>query len=109
MTTITIFQDKNQNYVGFDCTGHAGFAKFGKDVVCAGISILVINTINSIETFTSVPFVCEADEETGDIDFRFTEEISQDAILLIDSMILGLNEIQNDYGKKFLILDFKEV
>ena len=43
------------------------------------------------------------------IDFRFTEEVSPDAALLIDSMILGLTEIQNDYGNEFLVLDFKEV
>ena len=109
MTHITIYQNQNHEVERFTCTGHVGYSEYGTDIVCASISVLVINTINSIETFTSVPFVCEADEETGDIDFRFTEEISQDASLLIESMILGLNEIQNDYGKKFLILDFKEV
>ena len=109
MTEITIYRNENHDVEGFTCSGHAGYSEFGSDIVCASISVLVINTINSIETFTSVAYVCEADEETGDIDFRFTEEISSDASLLIESMILGLREIQNEYGKKFLILDFKEV
>ena len=109
MTKITIYRNENREVERFTCTGHAGYAASGEDIVCAGISILVINTINSIETFTSVPFVCEADEETGDIDFQFTDEISPNASLLIESMILGLKEIQNDYGNKFLVLDFKEV
>ena len=109
MTKITIYRNQNQEVERFFCTGHAGYAESGSDIVCAGISTLVINTINSIEAFTSVAFVCEADEESGDIDFRFTESISSDAALLIESMILGLKGIQNDYGKKFLILDFKEV
>ena len=109
MTQITIYRNQNRDVERFTCTGHAGYSEYGTDIVCASISVLVINAINSIETFTSVAYVCEADEETGDIDFRFTEEISPDASLLIESMILGLKEIQNDYGKKFLILDFKEV
>ena len=109
MTQITIYRNQNREVDRFTCTGHAGYAASGEDIVCASISVLVINTINSIETFTSTAFVCEADEETGDIDYRFTEEISPDASLLVESMILGLKEIQNDYGKKFLILDFKEV
>ena len=109
MTRITIYRNENRDVERFSCTGHAGYAESGMDIVCASISVLVINTINSIETFTSTAFICEAEEETGDIDFRFTEEISPDASLLIESMILGLKEIQNDYGKKFLILDFKEV
>ena len=109
MTQITIYRNQNREVERFFCTGHAGYAASGEDIVCASISVLVINTINSIETFTSTAFICEADEESGDIDFRFTEDISPDASLLVESMILGLKEIQNDYGKKFLILDFKEV
>ncbi|MBQ8625683.1 MAG: ribosomal-processing cysteine protease Prp [Agathobacter sp.] len=109
MTRITIYRNQNREVERFSCTGHAGYAASGEDIVCAGISMLVINAINSIETFTSTAFVYEAEEESGDIDFRFTEDISPDASLLIESMILGLKEIQNVYGKKFLILDFKEV
>ena len=109
MTKITIYRNENREVERFSCTGHAGYAEYGNDIVCASISVLVINAINSIETFTSTAFICEAEEETGDIDFRFTEDISPDASLLIESMILGLKEIQNDYGKKFLTLDFKEV
>ena len=47
MTKITVFQNRKQEYMGFDCGGHAGFAFRGKDVVCAGISILVQNTVNA--------------------------------------------------------------
>ena len=109
MTQITIYRKQNRDVERFTCSGHAGYSEYGTDIVCASISVLVINTINSIEAFTSVSYICEADEETGDIDFRFTDDVSSDAALLIESMILGLKEIQNDYGKKFLILDFKEV
>ena len=109
MTQITIYRNENRDVKRFTCTGHAGYSEYGTDIVCASISVLVINTINSIETFTSVAYTCEVCEETGDIDFTFTEDISSDASLLIESMILGLKEIQTNYGKKFLILNFKEV
>ena len=109
MTNITIFRDKNQNVLGFECIGHAGFAGFGQDVVCAGISILVQNTINSIQTYTEEGFSCEADEKSGDIRFHFSDVPEHDAALLINSMILGLQGIQSSYGKKFLKLHFKEV
>ena len=109
MTNITIFRDKNQNVLGFECIGHAGFAGFGQDVVCAGISILVQNTINSIQTYTEEGFSCEAYEKSGDIRFHFSDVPEHDAALLINSMILGLQGIQSSYGKKFLRLQFKEV
>ena len=109
MTNVTIFRNKNQDILGFECVGHAGFARFGQDVVCAGISILVQNTINSIQAYTDEGFTCEADEKSGDIRFHFTDVPEHDAALLIDSMILGLQGIQSSYGKKFLRLQFKEV
>ena len=109
MTKITVFQDKNQNYMGFDCTGHAGYANAGSDIVCAGISILVQSTINAIEAYTDEGFSGEADERSGDIHFRFTDMPGHDATLHIQSMILGLQGIQSSYGKNFLRLQFKEV
>ena len=109
MTVITIFRNKNQEILGFVCVGHAGFARFGQDIVCAGISILVQNTINSIQAYTEEGFSCEADEKSGDIRFHFSDVPEHDAALLINSMILGLQGIQSSYGKNFLRLQFKEV
>ena len=76
MIHVTIFYNEDKECVGFQTEGHAEYADPGEDIICAAASVLVINTINSIETFTSVAYTCEADEETGDIDFKFTEELS---------------------------------
>ncbi len=109
MTKVMVFQNRNQEFIGFECSGHAGYASRGSDVVCAGISILVQNTINAIEAFTQEGFSCEADAETGDIRFRFEHPAGHDADLLINAMVLGLEGIQSSYGKKFLKLQFEEV
>ena len=47
--------------------GHADFDTLGKDIVCAGVSALVLNTINSIETFRDDEFTCEVQEKNGDV------------------------------------------
>ena len=109
MTTITIYQDQNQMPVGFSTKGHAGYGEYGEDIVCAGISALVLNAINSIEAFTDTTFSLKTEEESGSIEFRINGAYGSDAQLLLRSMILGLKGIQNDYGKKFLRLHFKEV
>ena len=72
MTKITIFRNHDGEYLGFDCLGHAGYADEGEDIVCAGISALVINTINSIGLFTDEPCETDADEDDGEIRLRFT-------------------------------------
>ena len=52
MTDITIWKTPEGKYRGFECNGHADFAAYGKDVVCAALSVLTINTINSIDQLT---------------------------------------------------------
>ncbi len=110
MIHITILQNQGE-IREFHCIGHAQYAEAGQDIVCAGVSALVINAVNSIEKLTSTRFSLVTDDESGSglIDVTFLECPSPEAKLLLDSMILGLQGIQKDYGKKFLSLDFKEV
>ena len=108
MITITIYQNR-EDVTGFRCIGHSGYAESGSDIICAGVSALVINTINSIDALTTSSFHLDTEEESGLIDFTFEEVADHDAQLLVESMILGLQGIRNDYGNEFIILDFKEV
>ena len=92
-----------------DLSGHAGFADEGEDIVCSAVSILVINTFNSIERFTDDDFRLDAAGDGGDMSMVFFEKLSDRSQLLLDSMILGLDEIQKQYGDNFISLEFKEV
>ena len=49
------------------------------------------------------------EEESGLIDFSLKENYSKEAVLLIRSMVLGLQGIQNNYGNEYITLIFKEV
>ena len=109
MTTIMIHKTENGEYRGFTCMGHSGFAGKGKDIVCASISVLVINTINSMEELAAEDMGITTNEETGFIDCRFRSGPSEKGKLLMDSMILGLSGIAKQYGRKYLVLKFEEV
>ena len=63
MIKITVYQNAKNEYVGFLTEGHAGYAPAGEDIVCAAVSMLVINTINSIEAFTQDEASVKADAE----------------------------------------------
>ena len=109
MTKITIYKNHSGSYTGFDCIGHAGYADSGQDIVCAGASALVINAINSIENLTENEVEAGAVEETGEITFRFKKTANEAGKLLMDSLILGLEGIQDNYGSRYLLLNIKEV
>lgn len=109
MIKITIYKNQEEEYVGFKCIGHAGYAQSGQDIVCSAVSTLVLNTVNSIEKFTYDKFKLETNEEDGLIECMFHSELSAEAVLLMDSMILGLQSIQDEYNNEYLKLVFKEV
>ena len=109
MTTIIIYKSQDGEFERFSCKGHAGYAKFGKDIVCAAVSVLTINTINSLSELAHEEMDIHTDERKGVIDCKFTKRLSKEGTLLMNSYILGLNGIVEDYGKKYLELKFKEV
>lgn len=104
MINISIFKNADGIYTGFRSSGHAGFDDKGKDIVCAAVSVLVINTINSIEALTSDKFDLNVDEENGFIEFRILTQISKESILLLKSFILGIQGIVKDYGHDYIRL-----
>ncbi|MBE6013950.1 MAG: ribosomal-processing cysteine protease Prp [Lachnospiraceae bacterium] len=107
MITLKIFKNQTGEIVGFDCTGHAGFAESGHDIFCAAVSTLVINTINSIEEFTDDVFDVESDEEKG-IFFR-VEKPGERTTLLLNSLVLGVEGIKRDNDGEYIDILFKEV
>ena len=51
MIQVEIIRDASKAYVGFSIKGHAGYAEHGQDIICAAVSVLAQNTVNSIEQF----------------------------------------------------------
>ena len=109
MTHVSVIKTSNGEYVGFNCIGHSGYAERGEDIVCAAISVLVINTINSLDQLAGQKIKLVTNEEEGLIDCRFDASINDKSKLLLDSMVLGLREIKKQYGKTFIDLTFEEV
>ncbi|MGN0203177.1 MAG: ribosomal-processing cysteine protease Prp [Coprococcus sp.] len=108
MINVTVYKDKNDHYRGFQCDGHAEYAEPGEDIVCSAVSVLVINTVNAIEQFTEDAFSVGADKESGLIDVDFPDTLSHDAALLVDTMIMGLQSIEETHGE-FIHLEIEEV
>ncbi|MCD7920906.1 MAG: ribosomal-processing cysteine protease Prp [Clostridiales bacterium] len=107
MVRVTFFQNREQQLTGFDCAGHADYAE-ENDVVCAAVSALVITCINSVEVLTGELFTCDTDEEHGMISFRLQDGSGSGAQLLLQSLALGLEEMEDNY-EEYLDLTFEEV
>ena len=108
MITVTIYKDSGQ-YSRFTVEGHAGYAQEGFDIICSAVSVLTLNTVNSIEAFTGDSFQAEQDEESGFLSFSLSSPISPESKLLLNSLVLGLQNIEEEYGRPYIHIRFKEV
>lgn len=108
MTKVRFYQNNQGEILGFQTIGHAGYAQAGEDIVCAGISVLILNTINSIETFTADKQMVECDEDRGIIRMKLTGKRSKEAQLLLQSLLLGLQSIKEEHDR-YIEVSFKEV
>ena len=103
-----IFYSRDNRYYGFKISGHAEYGCCGRDVVCAGVSALVINTVNSIEEFTEDSVITEESED-GMVRFKIIGNVSDKSRLLLKSLRLGLCSIYEEYGDKYIQIYFREV
>ena len=98
---------RHSQCIQVETRGHAEYAEEGQDIICAAVSVLMVNTANSLEQLTDDGFTCEEDD--GYVAIAIEQEASDAAILLMNSLRLGLESIQETYGDAYLDIVTKEV
>lgn len=86
---------------GITIDGHAGYAEAGKDIVCAGVTVLTENLIDSIESLTEDTIQYEISPGRVDIYYK---NLSEAGILLVDSFFLGISGIVQDFPEYVKII-----
>ena len=106
MITVTVWK-KDGEFNKIESKGHAGFDEEGRDIICAAVSALMVNTVNSIDSFTDD--IIHVVSEEGYLSLEFIVGPGRDSGLLIDSLMLGLSQIQDSYDRAYLKVIAKEV
>jgi len=102
MINATIKRNADGQPVGFKIKNH------GETYVCSAASMLVLNTVNSIEALTSLGrngFRCEYNEKGGFITFALKNQQERDAQagLLLDALVLGLESLKEAHPDEIRI------
>ena len=74
--------------------GHSGYDDYGKDILCASVSSIVITTINALIDIDPESILYEDSNDKMIIEVLKDDEITKK---LINNMIGSLEELQNDY------------
>ena len=82
-----------------DIFGHAGYDQYGKDIVCASVSSIVITSVNGILRLDSKSISYR--DENG----IFISVLNHGRVTdtLIDNMVSLLKELENQYKKNIII------
>lgn len=83
--------------------GHANFDDYGRDIVCAAVSSVVITSVEAISRFGDYVDISNSNDRL-DIIIKKHDEISDK---LIDNMLTCLTEIEKKYRKN-LKISYKE-
>ncbi|MGN0793189.1 MAG: ribosomal-processing cysteine protease Prp [Aristaeellaceae bacterium] len=101
MTRCTLYLDSASRITGVSVSGHSGYAEEGSDIVCAGVSALVLTINNALDKLVGLKLV----ERTGDglaeffLPQSLTDQQMHDAQLLMSALHLGLENIAQDYPR----------
>lgn len=109
MTKIIVKYDKSLKYNKYLCSfielsGHAGYADYGHDIVCSGITTATYTSINLIDKINSKCFNLRVDDESGflhmNLDYQLLTFEEVDLIqLIIKNLIDMYEEIKTNYPK----------
>ena len=81
-------------------SGHAGYADYGKDIVCASASSIVITSINAALRIEENSLIYKEEKD------KLTIEVTSDnknVLLIIENMIAMLKELALTYKKNIKI------
>lgn len=109
MIRIAIERASDRTIHSFTMSGHARFDQHGRDIVCAGASVVAFGTLNAIEALLGVQLLTETNEKKGYLKAVLPEGLPADTHdrvqLLLEAMLVSLKSIEQSYGKHIRIQD----
>ena len=108
MTSVT-FLTEEARIIGFDATGHSGYADAGEDIVCAAITSAVRLVDATVNEVMGLCASVKVDEENGAIAFRLPGGLSQSAESTCQARLAGLMvylaELHDEYPDNVEVME----
>lgn len=79
-----------------EISGHAGYAEYGKDIVCAGVTALTQTLIQSIENLTDDKIEYRISPGKVEVEYR---NLSEKSKTLVDSFFIGICLIAEEFSE----------
>ncbi|MDI3327616.1 MAG: ribosomal-processing cysteine protease Prp [Alicyclobacillaceae bacterium] len=99
MIRVRVERDPEEKIRRLKVSGHAGWSEAGQDIVCAAVSALTLNVVNSCRGLLGVALPFQA--RNGYLDLQVPEDLPEDVAervqLLLESCVFGLWQTAERY------------
>lgn len=99
------FYLQEEEFRGFSIKGHAGYAEYGSDIVCASVTSAVEMAANGITEILKVPAVVGAFE--NEVRLMLPEGNYPEAVHFIVALRLHLGLLSQDYAENLRLIDME--
>ena len=107
MTSVQVRRDE-KGVCGLTVEGHAGYARSGKDIVCAAASILITTCANALESVAHIIPELDVQEERARIAVSLPHGLSaeedHDARIILNTCLTGFEDIAAQYPRYLQII-----
>ena len=97
------FFDSGEDMIGFSVCGHAGYAPYGEDIVCASVSSAVQLTMNAVTEVLKLPAEVFAEGET--VRLMLSPADAEAAQPFFKALRLHLELLSQDFEKTISFID----
>ncbi|ADL68659.1 ribosomal-processing cysteine protease Prp [Thermoanaerobacterium thermosaccharolyticum] len=107
MIRVNIFRDVDDKVQKFEIKGHAGYDVYDRDIVCAGVTAVAQTAVLGLESLKTASIKKKINDGYMYVEIE-SYGANDDSIRLcaiIDTMILGLKDIEKDYPAYVKVFD----
>ena len=101
MTKIKFFKERDV-FVGFEVTGHTGYADFGEDVLCSAISSLTQGIVLGITKVCEINANVVKDDDRGYLKVELPNRLDQNkqdnVQVLLKTLFVSLEDLVSGYS-----------
>lgn len=104
MITVRCWRDRSNAIQKIAIDGHALSGPYGNDLVCAAVSAISTGTLNALANEKNVRLV----QSEGHAEIALKTSTNQRVAIVLDTMLIQLQTVQQSHPKNVKIISTKE-
>ena len=111
MIKVMIKKDQAGSIRGFEVSGHSGYAKAGKDIICSAVSVTAYTAAGALEDLAGLGG-CYSESDGHmvlHLPDTMPEQQKSTAAVILETTAIGFKQIELSYGNKYVLVLEEEV